>query len=127
MTSTGAHTAKCLRCGRVRRFRTAEAAATASPHGRICAARIRLAAITEAVRGFAQAQVDKARELIADGGLVPTSRPGVFRAVSSKGDETYLVSAKGLCNCPGSLRAATAFRCYHTLAAKLVMATGKAA
>ena len=104
MTTTD-HTAKCLRCGRVRRFRTAEAALTASPHGRVCAARIRLAAITEAVRGFAQAQVDKARELIADGGLVPTSRPGVFRAVSSKGDETYLVSAKGLCNCPGSLRA----------------------
>ena len=114
---------RCLRCGHKLR----SASSIAAAYGPVCRARIRLAAITEAVRGFAQAQVDKARELIADGGLVPTGRPGVFRAVSSKGDGTYLVSAKGLCNCPGSLRAATAFRCYHTLAAKLVMAIGKAA
>ena len=123
MTSTGAHTARCLRCGRVRRFRTAEAAAKSAPHGRICAARIRLAAITEAVRGFAQAQVDKARELIADGGLVPTGRPGVFRAVSSKGTDQYMVHS-AVCNCPAGLRGR---QCYHLLAARLVMATGRTA
>ena len=120
MTSTGAHTAKCLRCGRVRRFRTAEAAAKSAPHGRICAARIRLAAITEAVRGFAQAQVDKARELIADGGLVPTSRPGVFRAVSSKGDGTYLTHP-ATCSCAAARRG-RATPCYHSLAAAILVA-----
>ena len=78
--STTEHTAKCLKCGRIRHFRTAEAAAKAGPHGRICAMRVRLAAISEAVKGFAAAQVEKARELIADGGLVPTGRPGVFRS-----------------------------------------------
>ena len=126
MTSTGAHTAKCLRCGRVRRFRTAEAAATASPHGRVCAARIRLAAITEAVRGFAQAQVDAAREMIADGCFVPTSRPGVFRVVSSDGERTYLAHPE-TCNCPSGLRRLTACTCKHSLGARILVATAKAA
>ena len=125
MTSTGAHTAKCLRCGRVRRFRTAEAAAKSAPHGRICAARIRLAAITEAVRGFAQAQVDKAREMIADGCFVPTSRPGVFRVVSSDGERTYLAHSD-TCNCPSGLRRLFACTCKHSLGVRLIMATGKA-
>src|SRR5579859_6221290 len=95
-------TAKCLRCGRVRRFRTAEAAAAAPAYGRICSARVRLAAMAEAVKGFAAAQVDKARELIADGGIIPTNRPGVFRAVSSKGDESYLTHSD-VCNCRAGL------------------------
>ena len=116
-------TAKCLRCGRVRHFRSAEAAAKAAPNGRICAMRVRLAAIGEAVRGFAQAQVDKARELIADGGLVPTNRPGVFRAVSSKGDETYLTHSD-VCNCPAGLRARP---CYHLAAARILTATTRKA
>ena len=124
MTTTD-HTAKCLRCGRVRRFRTAEAALTASPHGRVCAARIRLAAITEAVRGFAQAQVDKAREMIADGCFVPTSRPGVFRVVSSDGERTYLAHSD-TCNCPSGLRRLFACTCKHSLGVRLIMATGKA-
>jgi len=61
------HTAKCLTCGRIRRFRSAEAAAKAAPSGRICRMKLRLAAIAEAVKGFAATQVEKARELIADG------------------------------------------------------------
>jgi hypothetical protein len=126
MTTTE-HTAKCLRCGRVRHFRSAAAAAKAAPVGRICAARIRLAAITEAVKGFAAAQVDKARELIADGGLIPTGRPGVFRAVSSKGDGSYLVSAKGICGCAHGLRTMTAKFCYHVCSARILVASGKAA
>lgn len=126
MTSIGAHTAKCLKCGRVRHFRSALAAKVSGSYGRICAMRVRLAAITGAVKGFAQAQVDKARELISDGGLIPTSRPGVFRAVSSRGDGTYLVTATGQCNCIAAVKSGKADRCYHTLAARLVAATGKA-
>ena len=122
MTSTTEHTAKCLKCGRVRHFRSAAAAQAAGPHGRICAMRIRLAAITEAVKGFAAAQVDKARELISDGGLIPTGRPGVFRAVSSKGDGSYLVSAKGICGCPGGRYGMAAFRCYHAIGARILVA-----
>jgi hypothetical protein len=123
MTNTPEHTAKCLKCGRIRHFRSAAAALSAGPHGRICAMRVRIAAITEAVRGFATAQVEKARELISDGGIIPTKRPGVFRAVSSKGDETYLVHS-AVCNCPAGLRSV---RCYHRAAAAVLLAAGKAA
>lgn len=117
-TRTDEHTAKCQRCGRVRRFRSATAAAKASAYGRICRARILLAAVNEAVRGFAQAQVDKARELIADGGLIPTGRPGVFRAVSSKGTDTYLAHSAA-CNCPAGLHERL---CYHVAAARILVA-----
>jgi hypothetical protein len=123
MTNTEARPAKCLRCGHAIR----SAKSVAAKYGPVCRAKIRLAAITEAVKGFAQAQVDKARELIADGGLIPTSRPGVFRAVSSKGDDTYLTSAKGNCNCPHGLRVTTARFCYHVAGARILVATGRAA
>ena len=117
--STTEHTAKCLKCGRVRHFRTAEAAAKAGPHGRICAMRVRLAAISEAVKGFAAAAVDKAREAIADGGFVPTRRPGVFRAVSSNGVDRYLTHS-AVCNCPAGLRGR---QCYHLAAVRILTAT----
>jgi len=72
----------------------------------------------EAIRDFTTAQIDKARELISDGGLVPTNRAGIFRAVSSRGDESYLVAAEaGICACPAGLHER---RCYHVLAARLV-------
>ncbi len=119
MSNATEHTAKCLRCGRVRRFRTAEAAAKAAPNGRVCAMRVRLAAISEAVKDFATAAVDKARELIADGGLVPTSRPGVFRSVSSKGDGTTYLTHSAACNCPAGLRGR---QCYHLAAARILTA-----
>lgn len=121
--SNAEHTAKCLHCGRVRHFRSAAAALAAKPYGRICRARVLLAAVNEAIHGFAQAQVDKARELIADGGLIPTTRRGVFRAVSSKGDTTYLVHS-ATCNCPAGLHERA---CYHVAAARILTATGKAA
>ena len=122
MSNATEHTAKCLRCGRVRHFRTAAAALAAKPPGRVCAARIRLAAITEAVKGFAAEQVAKARELISDGGLIATGRPGVFRAVSSKGDGTTYLTAANSCSCPSGLRRLTACTCYHSLAARICLA-----
>jgi ribosomal protein L37E len=126
MSSTTEHTAKCQRCGRTRRFRTATAACTAKPYGRICQARILLAAVNDAIRGFARHQVDKARELIADGGLIPTGRPGIFRAVSSDGERSYLTSPQA-CGCPSGLRRLTATNCKHSLAALILVAAGKAA
>jgi hypothetical protein len=125
MSNTEVRTAKCLRCGRTRNFRTAAAAAKASPHGRICRARILAAALTEAVRDFTARQVEKARELIADGGLVPTSRPGVFRAVSSDGLRTYLTSARS-CGCAHGLHTVKEARCLHSIGARILGATTKA-
>lgn len=126
MTTSHQPTAKCLRpgCGRTLRAK----ASVACGYGPVCRARIRAAALAEAVRGFAAAQVEKARELIADGGLVPFTRPGIFQAASSKGDGTvYLVSATGACNCPAGLRSGKADRCYHVAAARMVALTVKAA
>jgi len=119
-TETQATTAKCLRCGRTLRA----ASSVARGYGRGCRAIIRAAAIAAAVKGFAQRQVDAALELISDGGLVATSRPGVFRAVSSKGDGSYLTHP-ATCSCAAAKRG-KATPCYHSLAAKIVLA-GKAA
>jgi hypothetical protein len=123
MTNTVAQPAKCLRCG----HRIWSARSVSAKYGPVCKAKIRLAVLNEAIRGFATAQVDKARELIADGGLIPTGRPGVFRAVSSNGVDTYLTSAKGPCGCAHGLRTITAKFCYHVLGARILVATGKAA
>jgi len=109
---------RCLRpgCGR----KLTAASSIAAGYGPVCRARIRLAALNDAIRGFAQAQVDKARELIADGGIIPTGRPGVFRAVSSKGDGSYLTHP-ATCSCAAARRG-KATPCYHSLAAKLLLA-----
>jgi len=115
-------TAKCLRCGRVLRA----ASSAKAGYGPVCRAKIRLAAITEAVRGFAQAQVDAAREMIADGCFIPTGRRNVFRVVSSDGERTYLAHPE-TCTCPSGLKRLTACTCKHSLGARILVATGKAA
>ena len=101
---------RCLRCGR-------KLTATKGAYGPKCAAKIRQAQLDEARADFTEAQQAKADELIRDGGIVPTPRTGVFQAVSSKGDATYLVHAAA-CNCPGGLRAKRP--CYHQLAARVL-------
>jgi hypothetical protein len=110
---------RCLRCGR----RLHAAASVKAQYGPGCRARIRAAAIAQAVKDFTAQQVDKARELIADGGLVATSRPGIYRAVSSDGTKTYLVH-HATDNCPNGLRAKNP--CYHVAAVRILTA-GKAA
>jgi len=119
MSSTESHTAKCLNCGRIRHFRSAAAAAKAAPHGRVCRAKIRLAMFNEAIKGFAAAQVDKAREAIELGAFIPTGRKGVFQAVSSNGTDRYLTHSAA-CNCPAGLRGR---QCYHLAAARILTAT----
>jgi len=108
-TATPAAEARCLRCGR--KIKTGS-------YGPKCAAKIRQAAIAEARADFTPDQQAKAEELIRDGGLVPvraTARNGnLFRAVSSKGDATYLVTAHG-CGCRAGVQGR---RCYHLLAAR---------
>jgi hypothetical protein len=118
MQVTEAPTANCLRCGRTLR----SAKSVSRSYGAWCAAKIRAAAIAEAVRGFAAAQVEKARELIELGGLVPL-RGRVFRTIGSDGTTAYLTASTGHCNCPAGLRGRA---CYHGLAARMVSA-GKVA
>ena len=93
------HTAKCLRCGRTLRA----AASVKRQYGRGCWTLIRAAALAEAVKGFTARQVDAARELIELGAVIATSRPGVFRVVSTDGERTYKTHSE-TCNCPSGLR-----------------------
>lgn len=65
-------------------------------------------------------QVDRARELIEQGGILPTSRPGLYTAVSSDGTTTYLVHASG-CTCPADQRGK--HQCYHRAAVAILTAT----
>jgi Family of unknown function (DUF6011) len=110
--------ARCLRpgCGR----RLTAVASIARGYGRHCAAKIRKAAAEAVAADFKPEQFAKALELISDGGLVAHPHAGVYRAVSSRGDVTYLTSPHG-CNCPAGLRSRSA--CYHQAAARVLEAT----
>lgn len=114
MTSTTATPTRCTRCGRVLRA----AASIARGYGRTCGTRIAAAAKTSAHK---PAQVEKARELIADGGLVlrRLGRNRVFEVVASNGTDRYLTAAQA-CTCKAGL--AGRFVCYHRIAAQLVTA-----
>lgn len=69
-------------------------------------------------------QVDKARELIEQGGIVPsTRRPGIYTVISSDGTTTYLVHS-ATCSCPAGQRGR---RCYHTAAVAILTAARRAA
>lgn len=100
---------RCLRCGR-------KLTASTGAYGPKCAAKVRQAALDEARAEFSADQQVKADELIRDGGLVPTNREGVFRAVSSKGNAFYLTHSQA-CNCHAGLKGR---RCYHLLAARIL-------
>lgn len=67
--------------------------------------------------GFKPATLDKARVLIEDGGILRTSRPGIYTVVSSDGSTTYLVHASS-CDCPAGLRGK--YACYHRAAAVIL-------
>jgi hypothetical protein len=72
---------------------------------------------------YKPAQVDRARELIEQGGILATSRPGIYTAVSSDGTVTYLV-AEEACSCPAGLRGKHV--CYHRAAVALLNAAKNA-
>jgi len=80
--------------------------------------------LTADITDFKPAAIDKARELIAAGGILPTSRPGIYTAVSSDGAVTYLVHRCG-CSCPAGARGK--HLCYHRAAVAILTATRRAA
>lgn len=113
-TGTTAEIHRCMRCGR--RLRSDRS--IAAGYGAGCRARIRAAAKLAALAAWTERQLEQARELIEDGGVVPTSRPGVFRTVSSDGEEFHLTHTEA-CNCPAGLKSKL---CYHRAAVTLVLA-----
>jgi hypothetical protein len=105
---------RCRRCGR--KLRSARSKSIG--YGRVCFWRIKNAL----PRGHTLAQVEKALDLINDGGVVSLAighrKNQVFRVVSSNGEDTYLTAAV-LCTCP----AGRAERlCYHRVAVAWVTA-----
>lgn len=118
MDTTG-HTAKCQQCGRTRRFRSAAAAANAAPNGRVCAAKVRMIAAAVELPCKPE-QHAKAVELIEDGGIVRTSRPGVFAVSSSDGSTVYVTDATTrTCSCKAGQNGRY---CYHLGAAEILTA-----
>jgi hypothetical protein len=120
MTSTGTQEAeavhRCLRPGCGRKLTSPESIARGA--GRTCARKMRLAAETADLSAWTPRQVEQARELIEDGGLVPAGPDGVFLAVSTDGTEVYRCAA-GFCECPAGQKET---HCYHVCAVTIVIA-----
>ena len=116
-TDTTAEPRRCLSC----RHLISSAESLATGYGAGCRAKIRKAARTADLSEWTPRQLEDARELIEDGGVVPTARPSVFRTVSSDGSAVYLTSAR-FCGCANGLKASQPRPCYHRLAVTLVHA-----
>jgi hypothetical protein len=74
--------------------------------------------LTAAVAGFSAEQIDKALQLIADGGIVETGFAREWVTVSSDGSTHYL-TAPDTCQCRAAL---CGRRCYHQAAAAMLAA-----
>lgn len=104
---------RCLKCRHVLR----SAKSIARGYGPTCAKYIKENA-TVAATDFKAVQVEKAVQLIADGGIVRSIRPRLFFAVSSKGDENYVVNTiDNSCTCKAGLNSR---RCYHLAAVQIL-------
>lgn len=101
-------TAKCRRCGRT----LTDPKRVTAGIGRWCAKR---EAAEKVIAKHAPAQVDKAIELIGDGGIVAVSR-STFAVVSSSGVERYTTTSIS-CTCKAGTYGRT---CYHRVAAELM-------
>ena len=109
-TATHQHTNR-LRCGRA--LRSAKSIATG--YGTKCAAKVRHSAVD--LTDYKPHQIASARELIADAAIIPL-RSVIFIAVSTDGTETYK-TAPTACSCPAGVKGS---RCYHQLAARMLLA-----
>jgi hypothetical protein len=119
MTTTDTSTEavhRCLRPGCGRKLTSPESIARG--YGKHCAAKIRAAGKSADLSAWTQRQVQQARELIEEGGLVPAGPDGVFLAVSTDGSEVYRCAA-GFCECPAGQKET---HCYHVCAVTIVLA-----
>ncbi|WP_329368835.1 SWIM zinc finger family protein [Streptomyces sp. NBC_00669] len=118
--NTTTHTAKaaakpvighCLRCRR--------ALTNPSPdgYGPKCRTMIRRAARAEVVAQYRPHQIEKAQELIEQGGLIPLRANRVFLAASSDGSTAYRTH-RAACTCPAGIRGL--HPCKHRIAAHLL-------
>lgn len=115
MTTT-APIAHCTRCGRGLR----SAASVLAGMGRTCARKHRQEQAAKLVlANYSAVQVEKVRELLADGGVQRVDRT-TWLAVASNGVDRYEVStAHASCTCPAGAHGRS---CYHLAAATLAAA-----
>ena len=71
------------------------------------------------VSSFKPAQVERARELIAQGGIIPVRGRRIFLASSNKGDRTYLTAPQA-CDCTAGIKGR--YPCFHRIAAVILAA-----
>ena len=111
-----AEVVRCHGCGR----KLTAAASIAAGRGRTCRAKVRRAAEVTDLSAFHPWQVDKAREAIELLAIVPSSRPGLYAAVSGDGVTVYLVDAdERSCTCKAG---ANGHSCYHLAGALILSA-----
>ncbi|NUP52331.1 MAG: hypothetical protein HOW97_34170 [Catenulispora sp.] len=109
---TATQQTRCRHCGRTLRSLKSVAAGV----GPTCARKIRKATAAQAVAHKPQA-IEKAVELIEQGGILPLRGRRVFAVVSSDGTRTYKTAAQG-CTCPAGLKGRHV--CYHRVAAEIL-------
>lgn len=112
-STTQQTTCKCLRCGR----RLTSAKSIATGYGPTCGAKIRKAAA--GLDGIKPRQIDRAQELIEQGGIAPVRGRRIFRAVSNDGTRTYLTAPQA-CTCAAGLKGR--HLCFHRIAAIILAA-----
>jgi hypothetical protein len=109
--ATTTHHTNCLRCGR----KLTSAKSVATGYGPTCTRKVRNAPVD--TTDYKAHQITSARELIEDGAIIPL-RSVIFISVSTDGTETYKTAPTG-CTCPAGAKGS---RCYHQLAARLLLA-----
>lgn len=116
MTENETHTAKCKRCHRV--LRSADSIARGM--GRTCARKARQEAAAKLVlANYSAVQVEKVRELLADGGVARVDHH-LFLAVASNGIDRYEINTTtAACSCKAGQNGRN---CYHLAAAQLLAA-----
>jgi hypothetical protein len=108
---------RCLRpgCGR----KLTSPGSIARGFGPTCAQKVRQAEEAADLSRWNPRHVEQARELIGDAAIVPSTRPGVFHAISTDGGEIYRCAAE-FCDCAAGQQDKP---CYHRAAAIIVLAS----
>lgn len=111
--------AKMTRCRRCRRTLTDPKSVAAGIGPKCARRRAAEARAAVVIAKHKPTQVDRAIELIGDGGIVATSA-GTFAVVSSSGTDRYTTTSIN-CTCAAGAYGRT---CYHRVAAELMLAAG---
>ncbi|MER7739995.1 hypothetical protein ABTX34_17045 [Streptomyces sp. NPDC096538] len=105
---------RCTKCGRRLRNYSPDG------YGPKCRAKVRRAGRSQELAQYKPHLVDKATELLEQGGVIPlrdTRKNLVYLTVSSDGQEAYR-TARAACSCPAGLRAT--YMCAHRIAVHIL-------